>query len=98
MNFEFHPDAEQEFIETAAHYELEVPGLGTRFGTEVNRVIDLLLENPMMGAPVDENIRHFVLRRFPHSIIYAEVPEILYILAVAHGNREPGYWQSRKDR
>jgi hypothetical protein len=26
MTFEFHPDAEQEFIEEAAYYESEVPG------------------------------------------------------------------------
>lgn len=28
MNYEFHPEAEGEFIEQAAHYESEVPGLG----------------------------------------------------------------------
>jgi plasmid stabilization system protein ParE len=98
MNYEFHPDAEQEFIETAAYYQTEVPGLGTRFGAEVNRVIELLLDNPGIGAPIDGEIRHFVLRRFPHSIIYAVISESLYILAVAHGSREPEYWQSRKDR
>lgn len=31
MNYEFHPEAEFEFIEAAAHYESEVPGLGERF-------------------------------------------------------------------
>ena len=84
--------------ETAARYDLEVPGLGTRFGAEINRAIELLLENPKIGAPIDEEIRHFVLRRFPHSIIYAVVSELLYILAVAHGSREPGYWQLRRER
>ena len=28
MEREFHPEAEAEFIESAAHYEGEVPGLG----------------------------------------------------------------------
>lgn len=42
MNYEFHPDAEQEFIEEAAYYESEVPGLGSRFVDELNRVIELL--------------------------------------------------------
>jgi len=32
MRYEFHPEAEFEVIEAAAHYELEVPGLGIRFG------------------------------------------------------------------
>lgn len=98
MNYEFHPEAEQELIEEAARYESEVPGLGNRFGAEVNRVIELLLENPKIGAPVNDKLRHFVLRRFPHSIIYAVIADTLFILAVAHGSREPGYWRSRTGR
>lgn len=98
MNYEFHPEAEQEFIEAAVHYETKVTGLGERFGAEVNRVIELLLDNPKIGASVEEEIRHFVLRHFPHSVIYAEASGILFILAIAHGSREPGYWRSRKDR
>lgn len=65
MNYEFHLEAEFEFIEAAAHYESEVPGLGERFGDEVERVVELLIENPKLGAVVEGEIRHFVLRRFP---------------------------------
>ena len=32
MIYEFHPEAEQEFIEAAAYYERNVTGLGERFG------------------------------------------------------------------
>ena len=96
MNYEFHPDAEWEFIEEAVRYESEVPGLGARFGDEVNRVIELLLENPKIGGPIDDNLRHFVLRRFPYSIIYSVVTDTLLIVAVAHGSRKPGYSRSRK--
>ena len=35
MIYEFHPEAEQEFIEAAAFYERNVTGLGERFGNEV---------------------------------------------------------------
>lgn len=98
MNYEFHPEAEEELIEEAARYESEVTGLGVRFGGEVNRVIELLLENPRIGSPVDNEIRHFVLRRFPHLLIYAVIGDTLFILAVAHGSRGPGYWRSRTGR
>lgn len=98
MRYEFHPQAEVEVLEYAARYESDVPGLGERFGDEVERVVELLLENPNLGAPLEGEIRHFVLRRFPHSIIYAVVHDLLYILAVAHGRREPGYWATRVDR
>jgi len=95
MKYEFHPEAELEVIEAAAHYEREVPGLGMRFGDEVERVIDMLIKNPKLGAPIQEDIRHFVLRQFPFSVIYAEVGDILYLLAIAHSSRKPGYWSER---
>jgi len=98
MKYEFHPAAEFEIIEAAAHYESEVTGLGERFGDEVERVIELLIDNPKLGAPVEGEIRHFVLRRFPFSVVYAEVGDILYILALAHGSRRPGYWSERMGR
>jgi hypothetical protein len=31
MNYEFHPEAEQELYEAALRYDSEVPGLGRRF-------------------------------------------------------------------
>ena len=46
MRLEFHPEAELELIEAAAHYEREVPGLGERFTAEVQQVTDLLLDYP----------------------------------------------------
>jgi plasmid stabilization system protein ParE len=49
MKLEFHPEAELELTEAAAHYGLQVPGLGWRFEAEVRRAIDLLLEQPRMG-------------------------------------------------
>jgi plasmid stabilization system protein ParE len=95
MRYEFHPEAEQELYEAASRYEAEVPELGLRFGDEVERVIQLLLEHPELGSRLDADLRHFVLHRFPFSIVYAAVADLIYIVAVAHGGREPGYWQSR---
>lgn len=35
------------------------------------------------------------LRRFPFSIVYVALTELIYIVAIAHGSREPGYWKLR---
>jgi siroheme synthase len=79
MKYEFHPEA-------------EVSELGFRFADEVERVIRLVLEHPELGSPLDEELRHFVLRRFPFSVVYAFVSDVVYVVAVA---REPGYWRPR---
>lgn len=95
MNYIFHPEAELEFVEAVSRYELEVPGLGRQFRDEIRHAIDLIAENPEIGAPVAENLRCFVLRRFPFSVVYGAMPYLVYIVAVAHGRRRPGYWASR---
>lgn len=95
MKYEFHPEAEQELYEAASRYELEVSELGSRFADEVERVVRLLLDHPELGSRLDDELRHFVLRRFPFSVVYAVASDVVYIVAVAHGSREPGYWRPR---
>ena len=98
MELEFHPEAEAEFIESAARYEGEVPGLGHRFGRTVREALELLLANPEIGSPLNDELRSFIIGSFPYSIIYAPHGNLLFVLAVAHGSRKPGYWKSRRSR
>jgi plasmid stabilization system protein ParE len=99
MKYEFHPEAELELYEAAAFYEAGLSGLGCDFADEVERVVNILLEHPELGAQADEDLRHFVLRRFPFSVVYAVVRQGIYIVAVAHGSRAPEYWKTRaRDR
>ena len=95
MRYEFHPEAELELYEAASRYESEVPELGLRFADEVERVIHLLLEHSELGSRLDDELRHFVLRKFPFSVVYAVTEDFVYIVAVAHGSREPEYWRLR---
>jgi plasmid stabilization system protein ParE len=74
MKYEFHPEAEEELYEAAAFYEADLSGLGSDFADEVERVINILLEHPELGARVDEHLRHFVLRRFPFSVVVVRAP------------------------
>jgi plasmid stabilization system protein ParE len=98
MRLEFHPEAELELIEAALHYELQVPGLGERFESEVRRAADLLLNHPEMGRPVDPDLRQLVLPRFPFSLIYSAKSDVLRVEVVAHQSRLPGYWRTRVER
>jgi len=95
MKYEFHPEAEQELYEAASRYESEVSELGLRFADEVERVIRLLLAHPELGSRLDDELRHFVLRRYPFPVVYAVVSDVVYVVAVAHGSREPGFWRQR---
>lgn len=46
MKLEFHPEAEEEFLEAISYYEAEVPGLGERLEAEMRKASALLLEYP----------------------------------------------------
>ena len=95
MRVEFHPEADEEFVDEVAYLEMQVSGLGGRFIAEVERAIALLVEHPKIGAPLDAVFRHVVLRRFPVSLIYALEIDRVFIVAVAHQRRCPGYWHAR---
>ncbi len=36
-----------------------------------------------------------MLRRFPFSIVYCVVDDVIRIVAIAHAKLRPGYWRSR---
>lgn len=96
MNYEFHPEAELEFFHTAERYDSEVTGLGARFCDEVERAVQLIQDNPGIGTPLANQIRQFVLGQFPCSILYCIESDCLFILAIAHHRRGPGYWSVRR--
>jgi len=98
MKAEFHPRASEEIIETTAYYEGEVPGLGDRFIAEVERIVEVLCDQPNIGQSVGEELRRILLARFPYSLIYSIESERIWVIAVAHHRRRPGYWQDRIDR
>jgi toxin ParE1/3/4 len=76
-----------------------VPGLGLRFITEIERCQNASLETSMIGHPYGKRLRKFTVGdKFPYSIVYVVLGEVLYILAYAHGSRRPGYWRTRSVR
>ena len=95
MNYEFLPEADEEFREAARYYENEAAGLGLTFIAEVHRVISLVLSNPRSSVRVRKTIRSKVLFHFPYKLLYSIESEMILIVAVAHQKRRPTYWRNR---
>jgi len=95
MKLEFHPEAEEEFLQAALSYEAELAGLGARFDAELRAACEILSDYPDIGVQVDPDLRKLVLETFPYSLVYSHVGDTLYILAVAHERRREGYWRER---
>ena len=90
--------AAEEMVEASQFYELRSVGLGVDFLDDVQRVVDTLRTQPLLGEDIEGGLRKAVLHRFPFTIIYSPEPEEILIVAVAHQRRRPGYWEDRTDR
>jgi hypothetical protein len=92
----FHREATAELDEAIARYENQRPGLGLDFLLSIEQATLRIQRNPS-AFPLHENttLRRYVLMRFPYSIFYQEMPDCIWIAAIAHQKRRPGYWKSR---
>ena len=97
MTHRFHPEAQCEFREDALFYESRMQGLGRQFSDAIRDAIAAIVEDPQRWALFEAETRRFVLRRFPYAIIYLAERDTVFIVAVMHCTREPGYWRERTD-
>jgi plasmid stabilization system protein ParE len=95
MTVVFDPLAAREYEEAFDYYEAQEPGLGDAFRSAVWEVLTIVERYAEIGEEVRPGIRRILVRRFPYKVIYAPLEETLYVLAVAHGHREPDYWIDR---
>ena len=91
----FHPAAMEEYIASYMWYHEKGSHLAGAFEHEIERAIRLIVEAPERWAIYEEKYRRILVRRFPFSIVYAITKADIFILAVAHGHRRPGYWKNR---
>jgi hypothetical protein len=84
-----------EFSEAAKYYAAITPALGRRFHDEIGRLISEAGESPGLFRMIRAPARRHFTRDLPYGIIDVERPDDLWILAVMHLHREPGYWTHR---
>lgn len=95
MKSRFHEAADAELSEAVAYYDDKAPGLGDRFLTEVKAATRAIEQYPEIAPVIDDDVRAKVLGRFPYSLMYVVEAQELYIVAVAHQRKRPGYWADR---
>ena len=86
--------ASTEFAEAVRWYEQKRVGLGGEFFDAVTHAIELIRTRPDIGAAT-RRTRSWLLTLFPYRLVYRVRDEDIYIVAIAHTSRRPGYWQNR---
>jgi toxin ParE1/3/4 len=92
---DIHPHAVAEAQAAAQWYRERNRSAAQAFLAELDLAIKKIGENPEIWPPYVAGTRHFVLQRFPFSVIYRLVPNRVEVVAIAHGRRKPGYWKER---
>jgi len=93
----FHREAIEEFNEAISFYEKRSAGLGVDLKVRVEKAVWLISEFPTRYSFLrTTGFRAFRLKRFPYLVIYFELPEVIWIAAVASERQHPDYWRERK--
>lgn len=95
MQLSYHPEAEAELIEAARYYEGCMPSLGGQFLDGLDIAVGKILEDPLRWRVIEQDVRRYLMLRFPFAIYYRLVPDQLRILALKHHSRHPDYWRHR---
>lgn len=97
MRLIYHPAFAQELDEAAQWLEKEETGLGLQFIEEVESNIERIKAAPQQFRVGSSGIRRCLLNRFKYLIHFEWVVanDTIYVLALSHPSRKPGYWSSR---
>jgi plasmid stabilization system protein ParE len=90
-----HPEADQELARAVEYYAAINPELGVRFYREMERLISEIQAQPQRFRRFDPPARRHFSHWFPYAVIYVDEPDRIWILAVMHMKRLPGYWKRR---
>ena len=96
MTFSFHPEASNELSEAIDYYEECEAGLGYDFAVEVFAAIQNVVSYPSAWPVIDADVRRRLVNRFPYGVIYSIEQSEIFILAIAHLRKPPGYWKNRR--
>jgi plasmid stabilization system protein ParE len=92
---EYLEEALEEAEAAARWYAERSATAAVAFSDEIDAAESAIARLPDTWPPWDHNTRRYLLRRFPFSVIYRVESHRILIVAVAHGHRRPGYWESR---
>ena len=85
----------EEAEEASDYYEKQREGLGHEFILAFEKTLTDIEAFPGLGSKIEGNCRRRRLRRFPYGVVFRVHEGEIYVLAVMHLRRRPGYWRNR---
>ena len=89
------PEAKAELRQAALFYEDCRQGLGQEFLDAVESAFDQIHKHPTLWRLLKGRFRRYLVHQFPYGVVYAIEGRTIYVAAVMHLRRKPGYWVVR---
>ena len=86
------PQALDEIRSARQWYDAQRAGLGGEFQAEVDRVVELLAQSPLLFPTVHARIRRAMIRRFPYGVFFHLAGADVVLLSCYHLRRRPRRW------
>lgn len=92
----YHLEAIREADSAAAYYYGNDPLVSRDFLAVLERVVAEIQATPHRWPYEGKTpAQRRQVKRFPYTIFYLNEPDKIFVLAVAHTSRRPGYWKTR---
>ncbi len=91
----FHPDIALEVKSSYDWYQRQAEGLGEDYLSELESSYQAIRELPDTWPNFENGFKRFLLSKFPFSVIYRANEKTVFVVAVMHNSRKPGYWKER---
>ena len=96
MTYRYADAALAELIAAGLYYNRQVPGLGDEFVDEIEGGVQRVVAAPYTWRIIEEDVRRYLVQRFPYGLYYTVEGDVVIIWAVKHLHRDPDYWQERR--
>jgi toxin ParE1/3/4 len=92
-----HSEARAELDAAISFYESRAKGLGLDLEAKVEQAVLAIQKAPESWPPHKHSgFRKYFVERFPFTVFYLEMPDCIWVAAIAHVSRRPGYWTNRQ--
>ena len=88
-------ETDRDLSSTASWYEQQRAGLGHEFLDDALSSLQRIAEQPLSHPVVHRDTRRALMTRFPFGVYYRVEQSQIVVVAIIHGSRHPGRWQTR---
>lgn len=89
MEIEFSKASKEDYNISIEYYKKESEELALRFKADIKQSINRIELFPTLYPKINDKVHKCVVSKFPYTIYYTILDEIIYILAVANHYKDP---------